>query len=65
MTDFQEVIKKIQARGPEFTLTAIAQECGVGYSTIQMLKRIPGREPRYELGRKLIEMEERTRGHEA
>ena len=55
--DFQALIKNIRASGRTHTLEWIAEQCDVGYTTIHMLKNTPGRQPRYELGKKLVELE--------
>jgi len=61
VTDFTEVINKIRARKPSYTLEWIAKQCGVGYTTIMMIRNKPGRQPRYELGKALVNLERTTR----
>ena len=59
MTDFQCVIKTIQARG--HSLGWIAMKIGANQSTLSMIKHTPGREPKYGLGKALVELEKETR----
>lgn len=61
MTDFSEIINTIRGRKPTHTLEWIAERCDVGYTTISMLKLNPGRQPRYELGKRLVDLERKTR----
>ena len=59
MTDFQALIRAIEARG--HTLGWIAMKTGANQSTLSMIKHRPGREPKYSLGANLVELERRTR----
>ena len=61
MTDFQALIEKIRDRHRRHTLEWIADQCGVGYSTIAAIKDVPDRQPRYELGKALVDLERKTR----
>lgn len=61
MTDFQALIEKIRERNHIHTLQWIAERCDVGISTIAAIKDNPGRQPRHDLGEKLIELERQTR----
>ena len=61
MVNFQKLINDIRSRNRRYTLNWIADECGVGLSTISMIKDVEGREPRYHLGVRLVELEKRTR----
>ena len=61
MTDFSEIINNIRGRKSTYTLEWIAEQCEVGYTTISMLKLNPGRQPRYELGKSLVDLEVKTR----
>lgn len=59
MVNFQELVETIRSRG--HSLAWIGQQVGVGTSTVAAIKNQEGREPRYNLGVKLVELEERTR----
>ena len=61
MVDFQSLIETVRERHRRHTLQWIADQCEVGLSTIQMIKDTPGRQPRYDLGEKLVKLERRTR----
>jgi hypothetical protein len=59
VTDFQALIRMIEARG--HSTGWIAMKCGVRTSTISMLKHREGREPKYNLGASLVQLEKETR----
>ena len=59
MVDFQALIRLIQKRG--HSLQWIAMQTDSNQSTLSMIKHTDGREPKYSLGRRLVELEERTR----
>jgi len=59
MADFQHIIKTIQGRG--HSLGWMSQQLGVSVTTLSMIKNTPGRQPRYNLGQSLVELEMRTR----
>lgn len=59
MTDFQALIRTIESRG--HTIGWIAMKTGANLSTLSMIKHKEGREPKYELGTLLVELERRTR----
>ena len=73
MTDFQQLINDIQDRSRKHTLEWIAKEATrllqkngnkdavAKTSTIAAIKNIPDRQPKYELGKALIELDRRTR----
>jgi hypothetical protein len=59
--NFQDLIRKVRARKPSYTLEWIAARCNVNYTTIHQLKSNIDRQPRYELGAALVDLERRTR----
>ena len=61
MVDFQKLINDIKSRSKKHSLAWIAERCEANISTIQMIKDTPGRQPRYDLGEKLVKLERRTR----
>ena len=59
MVNFQLLIRKMQKRG--YSLQWMADRCDSNQSTLSMIKHTEGREPRYSLGKALVELEEQTR----
>lgn len=59
MVNFQELIANLKDRGWDYP--RIAQKCGCSRSTIYMLANGSNQEPRYALGKNLVEFEQRTR----
>lgn len=59
MTNFQQLITTIEGRG--HSLGWIAMKTGANHSTLSMIKNTPGREPRYDLGAALVQLEKETR----
>ena len=59
MTDFQALVRKIRSRGK--SLTWIATRCGCSKAAIAMLDAGRNAEPRYHLGKALVDLEKRTR----
>lgn len=59
MVDFQHLIETIQGRG--YSLGWMSKQIGVGTTTLSMIKNTPGRQPRHDLGERLVELEMRTR----
>lgn len=59
MTDFQELIQSMQDRG--HSLGWIGRQLNVNVTTLSMIKNTEGRQPRYDLGKALVELELKTR----
>lgn len=59
MTNFQQLIADLNSRG--WDNGRIAQKVGCARATIYMLAKGDNQEPRYELGRRLVDLERRTR----
>jgi len=59
VTDFQALIRTIEGRG--HSLGWIAMKTGANQSTLSMIKNRPGREPKYALGKALVDLERDTR----
>lgn len=59
--DFQKLVRLIRKRKRTYTLQWIADQVGVGVTTISELKNTDGREPRYNLGAALVMLEMDTR----
>ena len=64
MVNFQELVETIRSRGHSLAWIASqvsTEEVPVGTSTVAAIKNQEGREPRYNLGVKLVELERKTR----
>lgn len=59
--NFQKLIRLIRKRKRHYTMGWIADQVGIGLSTISEIKHKHGREPRYTLGAALVELEMETR----
>jgi hypothetical protein len=59
VVNFQELMSDLQGRG--WSTGRVAQKLGVNQSTLTMLAKRDGREPRYNLGAQLVDLERRTR----
>jgi hypothetical protein len=59
MVDFQELTNKLHGRG--WSDARIAQKVGCVRTAIYNLRTGKNAEPKYNLGRRLVELEQRTR----